>query len=147
MLRTKLDADDFEAIKQERDRLRAAIIEHRSQIADDRCIADDQKLYAALGDGVDADYRVGDKFEMIKNCIAFVEKRCTAGGWVTYAEMRQQRNMTFLLASLLRLQLTLAAAGELPDEGTWKHINEMYEICHGYIYPKDEQSPSPPKAE
>lgn len=65
------------------DRLRQAIIKHRSQKADDRCIEDDDELYAALGDGVKCDRRVGD------NCARFIERRCEGGGWPTYTELEK----------------------------------------------------------
>ena len=52
------------ALKEERDRLRSAIVAHRSQKADDRCIEDDDRLYEALDDGIRCDRRVGDKEAM-----------------------------------------------------------------------------------
>lgn len=73
----------------ERDKLRAAIREHHAQKADDRCIEDDDKLYAAAG-LPPCDRRVGDKFEMVKNYIRFVERRCEGGGWPTYAELEKR---------------------------------------------------------
>jgi hypothetical protein len=77
-------------LREERDRLRAAIIKHRSQKADDRCIEDDDELYAALRDGVKCDRRVGDKEAMLANCARFIERRCEGGGWPTYAELEEQ---------------------------------------------------------
>jgi len=67
--------------------LRAAIRTHRSQKADGRCIEDDDRLYAVLADGVQCDRRVGSKEEMLKNCARFIDRRCEAGGWPTYAEL------------------------------------------------------------
>lgn len=64
-----------------------AIKTHRAQKADDRCIEDDDRLYAALGDGIKCDRRVGSKGEMLKNCARFIEKRCEEGQWPTYAEL------------------------------------------------------------
>lgn len=68
-------------------KLRRAISEHRRQKADDRCIEDDDKLYAALGDGVLCDRSVGSKEAMLKNCARFIERRCIGGEWPTYAEL------------------------------------------------------------
>lgn len=72
-------------------RLRAAVINHRSQRSDDRCWLDDQELYAVLGDGDLGDNRVGDKTAMLENCKRFLDQRCQAGGWKTYAEMEAER--------------------------------------------------------
>lgn len=70
--------------------LEAAIRKHRNQKADDRCIEDDDELYAVLGDGIKCDRRVGDKFEMLKNCARFIDRRCDGGGWPTYAELEAE---------------------------------------------------------
>lgn len=89
------------ALKAERDRLAArvaaleqAIIAHRSQKADDRCIEDDDRLYEALGDGIRCDRRVGSKEDMLANCKRFIERRCEGGGWPTYAELEMKLNQT-----------------------------------------------------
>lgn len=66
-------------------RLRDGIIEHASQKADDLCIEDDEKLHALVG--MKRDTRVGDKEAMLRNCARFIEKRCTGGGWPTYAQL------------------------------------------------------------
>jgi HEPN domain-containing protein len=79
-------------LREERDRLRAAIAKHRSQKADDRCIEDDDELYAALGDGVKCDRRVGDKAAMLANCKRFIERRCEGGHWPSYAEVEAERD-------------------------------------------------------
>lgn len=70
-------------------KLRAAIEKHRGQKADDRCIEDDDELYAALGDGIKCDRRVGNKLDMLANCFHFIENRCEGGGWASYAELEQ----------------------------------------------------------
>lgn len=70
--------------------LEAAIREHRSQKADDRCIEDDDRLYAVLGDGITCDRRVGDKGAMLENCRRFIENRCQGGGWPTYRELEER---------------------------------------------------------
>lgn len=68
--------------------LRAACYAH-SQVADDRCWMDVAAVYAAAGLPL-PDRRVGDKFEMIKNCVRFVEAHCEGGGWASYQELRQR---------------------------------------------------------
>ncbi len=87
-------AEEREEVK----RLRAAIVKHRSQKADDRCIEDDDELYTALGDGIKCDRRVGDKDAMLANCARFIERRCEGGGWPSYtdleAELEAQRHAT-----------------------------------------------------
>ena len=71
--------------------LRLAIEKHRSQKADDRCIEDDDELYAALGDGIRCDRRVGCKDAMLKNCERFISQRCEGGGpWPSYADLEAE---------------------------------------------------------
>lgn len=70
--------------------LEKAIREHRSQKADDRCIEDDDRLYAVLGDGIVCDRRVGDKVAMMQNCLRFIDKRCEGGTWPTYVELEKK---------------------------------------------------------
>ncbi len=79
-----------ERLRKERDQLRDAIAKHRSQKADDRCIFDDDELYAALGDGIKCDRRVGDKVEMLTNCAKYITNRCEGGGWPPYVELENQ---------------------------------------------------------
>ncbi len=67
--------------------LENAIRWHRDQKADDRCIEDDDSLYAALGDGIQCDRRVGCKEEMLKNCARFIERRCEGGHWPNHREL------------------------------------------------------------
>jgi hypothetical protein len=71
-------------------RLKSAIIEHRSQKADDRCIEDDDRLYEAVGDGIKCDRRVGSKDEMLLNCSRFIQRRCEQGHWPTYAALEAE---------------------------------------------------------
>lgn len=73
------------------DALEAAIRDHRAQKADDRCIEDDDRLYAALGDGIKCDRRVGDKAEMLMNCARFITRRCEGGEWPSYAKIETDR--------------------------------------------------------
>lgn len=69
--------------------LRTAIVIHHAQKADDRCIEDDDRLYAAAG-LPPCDRRVGDKFAMLRNCARFIENRCQGGGWPSYVELERQ---------------------------------------------------------
>lgn len=78
--------------RRENERLRAAIIKHRDQKADDRCYLDDFELYAILGDGVEPDNHVGDKSLMMANCYRFIEKRCEGGKWQSYIELEAELN-------------------------------------------------------
>lgn len=67
--------------------LRDAIIGHRLQRADDRCISDDDELYAALRDGITCDRRVGSQMDMAVNCIRFIRNRTEGGCWPSYVEL------------------------------------------------------------
>lgn len=80
----------LEAERAEVIRLKEAIRAHRAQKADDRCIEDDDHLYAALKDGIKCDRRVGNRVEMLKNCARFISRRCEGGHWPTYAELEQE---------------------------------------------------------
>jgi hypothetical protein len=77
---------DIPALLAEIDRLRTAITEHHAQKADDRCIEDDDRLYAAAG-LPPCDRRVGSKEDMLANCARFIERRCEGGGWPSYREL------------------------------------------------------------
>lgn len=79
--------DEIIALRSRIAQLEDAIRTHRSQKADDRCIADDDRLYEALGDGIKCDRRVGDKEAMLRNCERFIGRRCEGGGWPTYVEL------------------------------------------------------------
>jgi hypothetical protein len=83
--------DEALILAAERDRLRDAITAHHDQKADDRCIEDDDRLYAAAGLGP-CDRRVGDKEAMLANCRRFIERRCEGGGWPSYAELEAERD-------------------------------------------------------
>lgn len=72
------------------DMLRDAVKEHHSPVGDDRCIEDDNKLYAKAG-LPPADVRIGDPFEMIGNCWKFIKNRCIAGGpWISYRGLLEE---------------------------------------------------------
>lgn len=85
----------------ERDRLLAAVKEHHSQRADDRCVEDDDRLYAAAG-LPPCDRRVGSKEEMLANCARFIERRCEGGGWPSYRELEAERDAALAEAERLR---------------------------------------------
>jgi hypothetical protein len=90
--------------------LRAVIAEHRATPADDRCIEDDDKLYAALGDGIKCDRRVGDKLAMLRNCERFITNRCEGGGWESYAELEARAKRLREVAETLRDGVSLSLA-------------------------------------
>lgn len=78
------------------ERIVNAIREHRAQIAEDRCIEDDDRLYEVLGDGIKCDRRVGDKCEMLNNCINFIRNRTEEGGpWKTYKQLLEENEALF----------------------------------------------------
>lgn len=80
----------FPAMVAEVKRLHQAIAEHHAQKADDRCIEDDDRLYAAAG-LPPCDRRVGDPVAMLTNCARFIANRCEAGGpWKSYAELEAE---------------------------------------------------------
>jgi hypothetical protein len=81
-----------------------AVKEHHDQKADDRCIEDDTKLYAAFG-LPPADHRVGDKAAMLENCALFIERRCESGGWSSYVELE---------ARIVELQDQIEQSAALP---------------------------------
>lgn len=88
----------------ETQRLQDAILTHRAQKADDRCIEDDDRLYAALQDGISCDRAVGSKEEMLRNCQRFIENRCVVGTWVSYAALEEQNRRLQEQISELRQQ-------------------------------------------
>ncbi|RJQ25729.1 hypothetical protein C4577_05025 [Candidatus Parcubacteria bacterium] len=113
-------------LEQECSKLRNAIITHRSQKADDRCIEDDDKLYEALGDGIKCDRRVGSKKEMLHNCDRFIENRCEEGGWPTYAELEEKIKLCQVVINYLYYHSDY----ELVHESGCKEINGMECKCY-----------------
>ena len=85
------DISNYLALCQLCPKLIAAIETHHAQKADDRCIDDDDRLYAAAG-LPPCDRRVGDKAAMLRNCERFIDRRCEGGGWPTYAELEKQHD-------------------------------------------------------
>ena len=100
-----------EQVVAERDRLRTAIAEHHAQKADDRCIEDDDRLYAAAG-LPPCDRRVGDQAAMLENCKRFIERRCEGGGWPSYAELEAERDRLARFKSLVHAMLSMAGVSE-----------------------------------
>lgn len=113
------DHASLAAAQSEVARLRAAIAEHHAQKADDRCIEDDDRLYAAAG-LPPCDRRVGDKAAMLASCARFIERRCEAGGWPAYAELE---------AEVARLREELARARGLLRSFEWAAVNESGRRC------------------
>lgn len=85
-----MTAQTEQLLREEIRKLREAIETHRNQRADDRCWLDDLELYAALGDEVVPDNRVGDKYEMLGNCARFIDRRCEDGGWPNYIDIERE---------------------------------------------------------
>lgn len=105
--------------------LEAAIRTHREQKADDRCIEDDDRLYAALGDGVKCDRRVGDKAEMLRNCARFIERRCQGGEWPSYAEL--EARLAAVRVHEVRLARSEGSTLGMPMLGDMKIVVEGFE--------------------
>lgn len=80
---------ELDAMRDERDKLLAAIKRHHDEKASDRCWRDDDELYGAAGLSP-ADIRVGDKAAMMANCYRFIEGRCEEGGWKSYADLEAE---------------------------------------------------------
>ncbi len=102
-------------LKEELDKLHAAVKRHHDQIADDRCRFDDDELYAAFG-LPPADYRVGDKAAMLENCKAFIEKRCDSGFWRSYQELLEENKR--LLAELVAIRNDPLVYFRITDDGS-----------------------------
>lgn len=112
-----------DALGMEVDRLKTAIKNHRAQRADDRCIEDDDRLYETLGDGIKCDRQVGSKEDMLKNCARFIDRRCEAGKWPTYAELEAERD-----AARAELKAVRIAGGQpLDDANTESQWVAIYE--------------------
>jgi hypothetical protein len=137
----------------EGDRLRAAIAEHHAQRADDRCIEDDDRLYAAAG-LPPCDRRVGDKAAMLGNCRRFIERRCQGGGWPSYAELERElealRGERDALASCCRKALAAYDAALVRRPSLWSgaDVDEMRAALAAIHKaagpnPTPEESPSP----
>jgi hypothetical protein len=62
-------------LKDEVRRLRNGIRQHRDEKGHDRCWLDDQRLYALLNDGVEADMKLPCKPEFLENCDKYWETR------------------------------------------------------------------------
>jgi len=92
-------------------RLRAAIVKHHDQKADDRCWMDDHELYAAAG-LPDPDNCIGDPEAMLANCKRFITSRCRADGpWKSYAELEAEN--AALRTQIAEFAERIAAQSEL----------------------------------
>jgi len=80
------DENNYERLRKQYENLLEAVTTHHAQKADDRCIEDDDKLYAAAG-LPPCDRRVGSQADMLANCARFVMNRCQGGGWPSYAKV------------------------------------------------------------
>ncbi len=76
----------LDAVREDRDRLKAAIVAHHRQKPEDRSLEDDRRLYEAAG------LPVGDPSETLKNCQQFLTRPNAEGGWPSYAELEAQRD-------------------------------------------------------
>lgn len=110
-------------------RLRAAIAEHHAQKADDRCIEDDDRLYAAAG-LPPCDRRVGDKAAMLANCARFIERRCEGGGWPTYVEV-EGRLETLKRGAQRYLEATGFDHVTASADGQWEAGNALWGLIRG----------------
>lgn len=70
------------------DKLHTAVKYAHEQRADDKCWMDIDKIFEAAGLPI-PDKGVGDKFQMIKNCVRFVDG-CETGNWKSYAELEKE---------------------------------------------------------
>lgn len=85
---TNINAETAALLRRAYDTMKA-VEEHHNQKADDRCIEDDDRLYAAAG-LPPCDRRVGSKAEMLANCARYIDRRCDEGGWPTYKELEEE---------------------------------------------------------
>ena len=99
--------DELEMMRQRVSVLEAAIKDHHSQRADDRCFLDDDRLYTAAG-LPPCDRRVGDKAAMLHNCERFIDRRCEGGGWPSYAEIECERDRLRVLAMMMLVHMQQA---------------------------------------
>jgi hypothetical protein len=70
-------------------RVLSAIKYHHGQKGGDRCFLDINRIYTAAG-LPPGDFKVGNKFEMAKECLNFIDKDCINGGfWTSNAELTE----------------------------------------------------------
>lgn len=116
------ELDDARA---ENARLTTAIGEHHAQKADDRCVEDDDRLYAAAGLPL-CDRRVGDKAAMLANCARYIERRCEGGGWPSYVELEAQRDAAIAQHAEYREMLATVHAQR---DAALELLREMRDKC------------------
>lgn len=102
-------------------RLRNAIRSHRDQRGDDRCWLDDEKLYAALPEGIPAKTHL-DQELMLKNCARFIGTRQHPGDRFNWGDVQGGG----MLAILEQAERELPALLLNPDDwrGTYSFIGE-----------------------
>lgn len=121
-------SDRVAELEAEVERLREAIRTHRGQKADDRCVEDDDRLYAVLGDGIKCDRRVGSKFEMALNCMRFLERRCQGGYWPSYVQVEADRDAW-------KRQYESAAGGRNAAQADLQEISKAFQEVLSSRYP------------
>lgn len=111
-----LTEDLLEKAEAEVERLRAAIVRHHSQKADDLCWMDDNELYAAAG-LPPRDNTVGDPEAMLANCKRYIAQRCQNGGpWKSYAELEAEVERLRTENAALRQSIELCSGScRLPE--------------------------------
>ncbi len=88
----------LDAVREDRDRLKAAIVAHHRQKPEDRSLEDDRRLYEAAGLPVG-----GSPSEVLQNCQQFLTRPNAEAGWPSYAELEAQRDaLTAQLDALTR---------------------------------------------
>lgn len=87
------------------DHLLETIEDVHKQHADDCCWMDADRIFVAAGLPV-PDRSVGDKFAMVKNCVRFIDVKCSGGTWKSYAELEAENEQ--LRRELRDLQYSIA---------------------------------------
>lgn len=100
-------------------RLRAAIVKHRDQRADDRCYLDDDELYEVLGDGIAVDRTMPPKEAHLANCARFYDRRCEGGEWITYQELEEKLSKAQGVLTEVRDYITAQLKAEI----------DTHEVC------------------
>lgn len=68
------------------DRVMLAIHNAHSQIGDDNCWMDIDKIFIAAGLSV-PNRTVGNKDHMLRNCSTYIDTMCNGGEWKSYQEL------------------------------------------------------------
>lgn len=116
-------AVEIRTVIAERDKLKAAIVEHHTRKADDRCFMDDDKLYVAAG-LPKADIHVGDKAAMLANCERFIQRRCMGGEWLSYVELETALHAAKAHPEYSYIVCPVGEFDSYASEGTWERCRE-----------------------